>query len=283
MATSGDLSPRQRQILDFVASYLADEGFLPTTREIAMGCGLQSPTSVRRALHSLEAAGYIERDPVHSRLATVHVPDEPAPGADLDEEPFVCEAILIEMEAAVETARRGLAWAPDLDAQELVHREALARIRLCRVYGDVRDRMQRQGARRQPGTEDALDRLRGLVARRHDLITSWDSYCLSALVLRVAVSDFVAQPLSLGQRHLRPAYAAELDLLELDDRPDLDGVRHRLAAGDPELQRLLAEHVAALRGTFEELAAHAPALASTELGAVIDDVLDNALHQLPSS
>jgi LexA DNA binding domain len=277
------LSPRQRQILDFVASYVADEGFLPTTREIAMGCGLQSPTSVRRALHALEAAGYIERDPVHTRLATVRTPGELAPGADLDEELFVCQAIVIEMEAAVETARRGLAWAPDLDAQELVHREALARIRLCRVYGDVRTRMERQGARLQPGSDDALERLRRLVSRRHELITSWDSYCLSALVLRVAVSDFVAQPLSLGQHHLRPAYAAELDLLDLEDRPDLRAVRDRLVAGDPALHALLAEHVAALRDTFQELAAHSPALAATELGAVVDEVLDNALHRLPTA
>jgi hypothetical protein len=282
MVTPGELSTRQRQILDFVSSYVADEGFMPTTREIAMGCGLQSPTSVRRALAALETAGYIERDPVHARLATVRTPEQPVPRADPDEELFVCEAILVEMEAAVETARRGLAWAPDLETQELVHREALARIRLCRVYGDVRDRLLRQGARRSPGSEEALARLHQLVARRHDLITSWDSYCLAALVLRVAVNDFVAQPLSRSQHHLRPAYAAEVELLDLDDRPDLRIARDRLAAGDARLNAMLVEHVRAIRDSFEELAGHAPALGSTELGAVVDEVLDNALNRLPA-
>ena len=45
----GVLTARERQILDYVRTFLADEGYLPTTREVTRGCGLASPTGWERS------------------------------------------------------------------------------------------------------------------------------------------------------------------------------------------------------------------------------------------
>lgn len=280
----GDLSPRERQILDYVAAFVADEGYLPTTREIAAACALRSPTSVRRALQVLEASGHLVRDPTHPRLATVVVPDEVASAAemDLDDELGVCELILVEMEGAVEAARRGLADAPNLDAQELAHREALERIRLLRVYADVRDRLELLGARRSPSAAAAVRQHRELVAARLQFIDTWDSYCLHTFILRLAVRDFVAQPAAGQQRHLRHAYAAEVLALDPHQRPDLPALRRRLLDGDRALSAHLERHASALHETFEVLAPTTPALAPTTVGELVVHALDSALRQLPA-
>jgi hypothetical protein len=279
-----DLTPRQRQILDYLAAYLADEGYLPTTREIAGACALRSPTSVRRALQAIESAGCLVRDPDHPRLATVVVPDDPMEAADvdIDHELAVCELILVEMEAAVEAARRGLADAPDLDAQELAHREALERIRLLRIYADVRDRLEMHGAQRSRSADAAVQHHRELVAQRLHFIDSWDAYCLSTFILRLAVRDFVAQPVSGEQRHLRHAYAAEVFALDPSHRPDLPSLRQRLLDGDRALESLLGRYGTALHDTIEALAPSTPALATTPIGELAVQSLDTALRQLPA-
>ena len=283
MGRPPELTARQRQVLDYVASYLADEGFLPTTREIAEACGLRSPTSVRRALHSLEAGGWLIRDPASPRLATVVLPDDAAGaawaagGSDVDDELAICDFVLIEMEGAARAAARGVTLAPDLDAQELAHHEALARIHLRRVYLAVRERLVQHGARRQPRADAALMCHQRLLAERLELVTSWDSYCLSTFVLRVAVNDFVTQPAFSNQRHLRHVYAAEVSMLDPDRPADLRAVRDRLQHGDRELTRLHARYGETIHHTFQALALDTPALAEGELGAAIVRTLDSTL------
>jgi hypothetical protein len=275
------LTPRQRQILDYIASFVAGEGYLPSTRQIAAACGLRSPTSVRRALQVLEDRGHLVRDPDRPRLATVSVPDDHLDGADLDEELGLCELIMGEMEGAAEAARRALDYAPDLAAQELAHREALARIRLHSIYGEVRERLLRGGARRPDQADLALAHHQTMLAARLDLITSWDAYCLSTFVLRVAVNDFVVQPRAATHMHLRHAYAAELALLGLEQRPDLHELRDRLRNGDAELRRLLSRYDEVFHRTLDLIAPGMPALASPGLGGTVARTLDSTLGTLP--
>lgn len=285
VAVPADLTARERQILDYVRTFLADEGYLPTTREVARGCGLRSPTSVRRALAKLEGGGLIVRDPANPRLGAI----QPGEGADVSDvaepvqELVLCESIMVEMEAGAEAARRGLPFAPDLETQELVHREALARIRLHRTYQEIRDRLARRaGATDAGAVAAAAERHRELARQRVERIDSWDSYCLNTLVFRVAVRAFLAEPSSEVLSHLRPVYAAELEVLDKEDRPDLQAVVERIRAGDAALNRKLTEHVATLRETFVELSAIAPAMAAGDLPEAVARALDLALEPPPT-
>lgn len=61
------LSKRQQQILDFIVEQIRAHGYGPTVREIVDHVGDKSPTSVHRHLRTLEARGYILREPNKSR------------------------------------------------------------------------------------------------------------------------------------------------------------------------------------------------------------------------
>ncbi len=66
-ATSSELTPRQRQILDFIDSYRQAKGFPPTVREIQKAVGLHSTSSVHAQLKNLESSGHIVREPSKPR------------------------------------------------------------------------------------------------------------------------------------------------------------------------------------------------------------------------
>jgi repressor LexA len=66
-STVAGLSPRQRQILDFIERYAQERGFPPTVREIQGAVGLQSTSSVHAQLKNLEESGYIRREPSRPR------------------------------------------------------------------------------------------------------------------------------------------------------------------------------------------------------------------------
>ena len=61
------LTERQRQILDFVTSYVDSHGYPPTVREIGEAVGLASPSTVHAHLANLERAGLLKRDPTKPR------------------------------------------------------------------------------------------------------------------------------------------------------------------------------------------------------------------------
>lgn len=61
------LSSRQRKIIEFIHQFLVDNGYPPTVREIASGCGISSTSVVNYNLNILEQAGYIRRHPEVSR------------------------------------------------------------------------------------------------------------------------------------------------------------------------------------------------------------------------
>ena len=66
-----ELSPRQREILEFVSSHVDQHGYPPTVREIGGAVGLTSPSTVHAHLARLESAGLIRRDPTKPRALEV--------------------------------------------------------------------------------------------------------------------------------------------------------------------------------------------------------------------
>lgn len=68
-----ELAPRQRALLDFVASYQDTRGFPPTIREIGEALGIKSTNGVSDHIKALVKKGYLERggDPRSSRSIRV--------------------------------------------------------------------------------------------------------------------------------------------------------------------------------------------------------------------
>jgi repressor LexA len=55
------LSPRQESIINFITGFLQGNGYPPSIRDIAAGCGISSTSVVAYNLNKLEQAGYIHR------------------------------------------------------------------------------------------------------------------------------------------------------------------------------------------------------------------------------
>jgi repressor LexA len=65
------ISPRQREILVFIESQIAERGYPPSVREIGEAVGLTSPSTVHTHLNTLERLGFIRRDPTKPRAIEV--------------------------------------------------------------------------------------------------------------------------------------------------------------------------------------------------------------------
>ena len=76
-AGSDGLTLRQRRILEVIRSSTQERGYPPTVREICEQVGLNSPSSVAHQLRSLEARGYIRRDPNRPRALEILLPAAP--------------------------------------------------------------------------------------------------------------------------------------------------------------------------------------------------------------
>ena len=77
-----ELSQRQTAILEFISRHCRDSGYPPTVREIGLGVGLASPSTVHAHLAKLEAGGHIKRDPTKPRaldLSSACKPARPLP------------------------------------------------------------------------------------------------------------------------------------------------------------------------------------------------------------
>ena len=61
------VTKRQKQMLDYLRSYIADHGYAPTLEEIGRHFGLSSLATVHKHLHNLEQKGRIKRLANHSR------------------------------------------------------------------------------------------------------------------------------------------------------------------------------------------------------------------------
>lgn len=80
-----DLTPRQRQILEFIDAYAREHTYPPSVREIARGVGLSSTATVHTHLAALQDKGYLRRDPTKPRAIEVHF--ESGSGAALSRSP----------------------------------------------------------------------------------------------------------------------------------------------------------------------------------------------------
>jgi repressor LexA len=76
------LTARQRQILDFIDTQSRERGYPPSVREIGTEVGLTSPSTVHSHLATLEARGYLRRDPSKPRAIKVCL--DPSTGAAVE-------------------------------------------------------------------------------------------------------------------------------------------------------------------------------------------------------
>ena len=79
------LSPRQREILQFIESQARDRGYPPSVREIGEAVGLTSPSTVHSHLNTLSRLGYLRRDP--SKPRAIEVRWDPNSGAVIERRP----------------------------------------------------------------------------------------------------------------------------------------------------------------------------------------------------
>ncbi|MBM3736525.1 MAG: transcriptional repressor LexA [Acidobacteria bacterium] len=61
------LTPRQKDVLDFVAGFVNDRGYCPSYEEIAQGLELASLATVHKHISALESKEYLKRSFNHSR------------------------------------------------------------------------------------------------------------------------------------------------------------------------------------------------------------------------
>ncbi|MCL2883036.1 MAG: transcriptional repressor LexA [Coriobacteriia bacterium] len=81
MLDQEQLSARQRDILDFLSTFLRENSYPPSVREIGEAVGLSSSSSVHSQLNTLEGLGFIRRDTSTARGLTLLLdgPDAPMP------------------------------------------------------------------------------------------------------------------------------------------------------------------------------------------------------------
>lgn len=68
------LTARQRQVLDFIATFSRSHGYPPTVREICKALKIASPSTVHFHLAALQDKGYLTREPGKSRTILVLKP-----------------------------------------------------------------------------------------------------------------------------------------------------------------------------------------------------------------
>lgn len=66
-----DLTPRQKQILDYIYDFVRTKGYPPSVREICAATNLRSTATVHGYLVQLEKKGYLSRDPQKPRAIDV--------------------------------------------------------------------------------------------------------------------------------------------------------------------------------------------------------------------
>ena len=66
-----DLTPRQRQVLEFIDAEVRHRGYPPSVREIGEAVGLSSSSTVHAHLAALQEKGFLRRDPTKPRAIEV--------------------------------------------------------------------------------------------------------------------------------------------------------------------------------------------------------------------
>jgi len=84
------LTPKRRQILEFIINCQRERNFPPTIREIGEHVGLASPATVANHIEILKKAGYIVSNPQQPRTLTVRLDAEaPSNVQSIRQIPFV--------------------------------------------------------------------------------------------------------------------------------------------------------------------------------------------------
>ena len=65
------LTPRQKEVLDFLVNFVEDNGYSPSFEEIAAGLNLASLATVHKHISALEGRGYLKRGFNQSRSLDV--------------------------------------------------------------------------------------------------------------------------------------------------------------------------------------------------------------------
>jgi len=65
------LTRRQKEVMDFLSSFISNRGYSPSYEEIASGLGLASLATVHKHIQALEAKQYLRRSYNHSRSLEV--------------------------------------------------------------------------------------------------------------------------------------------------------------------------------------------------------------------
>lgn len=65
------LTRRQKEVMDFLATFIGERGYSPSYEEIAAGLGLASLATVHKHVQALEAKQYLRRNYNHSRSLEV--------------------------------------------------------------------------------------------------------------------------------------------------------------------------------------------------------------------
>lgn len=68
---AGKISPKQKEILEYIKSQILERGFPPAVRDICEAVNLKSTSSVHSHLETLEKNGYIRRDPTKPRAIEI--------------------------------------------------------------------------------------------------------------------------------------------------------------------------------------------------------------------
>jgi len=104
------LTKRQKEILDYVSSFIEERGYAPSFEEIAESFGYSSLATVHEHLSNLERKGYIRKAYNESRSVELTRPDAGAPSIELPLLGAVAAGLPIE---AI-TDRETLAVPPDM-------------------------------------------------------------------------------------------------------------------------------------------------------------------------
>lgn len=75
---SSPLTPKQKEVLDFIVQYIHDQGYAPSYREIASGLELASPSTVHAHIQALRTRGYLRAGTTETTTARELEPTEKA-------------------------------------------------------------------------------------------------------------------------------------------------------------------------------------------------------------
>lgn len=71
------LTHKQRELLDYIGSCMAQDGICPTYEEMKWAMGLKSKSGIHRLIDALEERGFIQRIP--NRARAIEILDTPRP------------------------------------------------------------------------------------------------------------------------------------------------------------------------------------------------------------